>query len=386
MDKIWNRNFTLLACSNFLTCINYYLMVSVLPIYLSHSFGADKSEVGFIMSAFMVASVCMRPFAGFALDKYGRRSIFLTALLINVALFVCYLFASHLGALLGLRIVQGLAWGVITISGSILAADNIPITKRGEGFGYYGLSTTFAMAVGPVSGLFLMSHLGYTGIFVATVAVSLVSFLFSSFIHYPPFEQNSNIQLRFDTMFDKNSLKPAFNLMVIMSAYGGLLSFVALYGKEIGVQNTSWFFLVFAIGIASARFGIGQVFDTRGPKQILTLCLLLLIAGFVFLALVKNSVAYYSSGIVLGFGIGAVFPGFQAMINNMATAEKRGAANSTLYTALDLGMGLGMIVTGYLGEYFSISLAFLLCAVIILFGLLYFRNQTLALYARQKIV
>ncbi len=353
---------------------------------MATSLHASKSVVGLVMASFMVASVSIRPFSGFALDKYGRRTIFTTALLINSILFVGYIIASYLGALAVLRVIHGFAWGVITISGSILAADNIPADKRGEGFGYYGLSTTLAMAIGPIIGLLICVHQGYFSMFWATVIISFASYICASMMKYPKLVRTEKLHFRWGNLFDKNAIGASVNLMIIMSAYGGLLSFVALYGKELGIQNTSWFFLVFAIGIAASRFALGQVFDKNGPKTILTVCLLLLILGFLYLALLKNSFAYYSSGIILGYGIGAVFPTFQAMINNLATFERRGAANSTLYTALDLGMGAGMVFTGYLGEHFSISLAFILCAIIILFGLIYFRTKTINFYQQNKLV
>jgi len=43
-----------------------------------------------------------------------------------------------------------------------------------------------------------------------------------------------------------------------MIAYGGLLSFIALYGREIGIQNASLYFLIFSFGIAAARLTAGR--------------------------------------------------------------------------------------------------------------------------------
>ena len=140
------------------------------------------------------------------------------------------------------------------------------------------------------------------------------------------------------SLFEPKAVMPSVNLMVVMMAYGGLLSFVALYGKEMGVHDTSLFFLVFAVGIAISRIAVGKTFDKNGPAVILTVCLLLDIIGFAVLALMKNPVGYFTSAILIGFGNGVVFPVFQTMVNNLAEPAHRGAANSTLYTALDLGM------------------------------------------------
>ena len=78
-DKIWNRNFILLTLSNFLICTTYYAIISALPIYLVGELQAGKSQVGLVLAAYTIASVLIRPFSGFALDKFGRRTIFLLA-------------------------------------------------------------------------------------------------------------------------------------------------------------------------------------------------------------------------------------------------------------------------------------------------------------------
>ena len=165
-----------------------------------------------------------------------------------------------------------------------------------------------------------------------------------------------------------------------MIAYGGLVSFIALYGREIGIQNSSLYFLVFSIGIAAARLTAGKEFDRHGPGKIITLCLILLIIGFPLLALAKNAVLFYTSAIIIGFGNGVIFPTFQSMVNNLADSAHRGVANSTLYTAVDLGMGFGMIMAGLIAQNISISSIFWINSLVCLAGLIFFRFSVLRYY------
>jgi predicted MFS family arabinose efflux permease len=69
-------------------------------------------------------------------------------------------------------------------------------------------------------------------------------------------------------------------------------------------------------------------------------------------------------------------------VNNLADGGTRGAANSTLYTALDLGMGLGMIVSGLIAQYFSIAAVFLTSALVCVAGLVFFRLKVIGFYNR----
>jgi MFS family permease len=382
--KIWSRDFVLLTISNFLMCITYYAVISTLPIYLASELHAGKSDVGIVLSVYTIASVMIRPFSGFGLDRFGRRTIFLSALVLYTILFAGYLVATTITFLIVLRFAQGLTWGVTTISGSTIAVDITPAEKRGEGIGYFSLSTTLGMAVGPVIGLFICHHMGYPAMFIAALILSTASFICASMIRLQRKALLHNAELNLNSLFDINAIIPSLNLLIIMITYGGLISFIALYGREIGVQNTSLFFLIFAIGIATSRFTAGKAFDKNGPKNLLTFCLCLLTSGFPFLALLKNEWGYYGSALFIGFGIGVVFPTFQAMVNNIAEPGHRGAANSTLYTGLDLGMGLGMIMMGFVSEHLSITVSFLFSAIICLIGLGFFRQTVADHYERHK--
>jgi len=380
-EKIWNKDFVLLILSNFLMYITYYAILSALPIYLVSDLHASKMQVGFVVGAYTIASVLVRPFSGFALDKFGRRTVFLSALIFYTLLFAGYLVAITIISIIILRFAQGLTWGFTTVSGSTIAIDNMPAPRRGEGIGYFALSTTLGMSVGPVVGLFICHQWGYVAMFVSGCFISFTSLACAYAVNLRKrFLVRKRIQLNWNNLFEKNSIRPSLNVFITMIAYGGLLSFIALYGREIGIQNSSLYFLIFSIGIAAARITAGKVFDRKGPGKIITLCLILLIIGFPMLALAKNEVLFYLSAIIIGFGNGVIFPTFQSMVNNLADSNHRGIANSTLYTAVDLGMGFGMIMAGLIAQHISISAIFWISSLVCATGLIFFRCIVLKFY------
>jgi len=385
-QTIWNRNFILLTLSNFLMCVTYYALISILPVYLSIHLHADNSAIGLVLAVYTIASVTVRPFSGYVLDQYNRKLILMAALLLYTVVFLGYLVALSILFITVLRLTQGIGWGVSTISGATMAVDQIPANKRGEGIGYYSLSTTLGMSIGPIIGLFLVRQWNYPVLFMGLFAIGFLSLLSGSAVSSSnhPIRQSTH-SLHWDTMFYPRAMASSFNLLIVMMAYGGLLSFVALYGHGLGVANTSWFFFIFAFGIAISRLTVGKVFDKHGPGVIMTFCLLLDVSGFLLLALWQAPAGYFFSALIIGFGNGVVFPVFQTMVNNLADASHRGAANSTLYTALDLGMGGGMMLVGLVSNHTSLSTAFVLCAVLCFVGLLYFRAIVLNDYTKRKV-
>jgi MFS family permease len=217
--------------------------------------------------------------------------------------------------------------------------------------------------------------------FVSGCVISVASLACAYAIHLRKrFLVGKRIHLKWNSLFEKSSIRPSLNVFITMIAYGGLLSFIALYGREIGIQNSSLYFLIFSIGIAAARLTAGKEFDKKGPRRIVTICLILLIIGFPLLALAKNEVLFYISAIIIGFGNGVIFPTFQSMVNNLADSVHRGIANSTLYTAVDLGMGFGIIMAGLIAQHISLSAIFWISSLVCLAGLMFFRFFVIKYY------
>ena len=380
MKTIWNRNFTLLTFSNFLMCSAYYSLISTLPLFISSILKANHSVVGLAMASYAVAAIVVRPFCGFGLDYYGRKIIFIGSLLVYGLIFNLYILVASVWFMVAVRFIHGLTWGLTSTSNSTVAGDIIPAEKRGEGFGYFGVTTTAGMAIGPLIGSFILQYGGYNAMFFAGFGMSMVSMILAAMIRYPEYNPLPGQQFRWDRLLEKKTLIPSLNLMITSLSYGGLLSFIALFGKEIGIKNPSGFFLIYALGIITSRFSSGKAVDRQGPRRIIIICLTLLIIGFPLLALVRNAYGFYFSAIILGFGNGVVWPTFQTMVNNIVQPNRRGAANSTAFIAMDLGMGLGMILAGLISQQYSISVAFLFCSAFSVIGLTFFLNMTLKHY------
>jgi MFS family permease len=384
-STLWTRDFTLLTLSNFLMCSAYYSLISTLPLYITSVLNTPHGIVGLVMAGYAIAAILIRPFCGYWLDFSGRKGIFLASLVIYGLIFNAYILVFSVMFMFLVRFLHGLTWGLTTTSNSTIAGDLIPAEKRGEGFGYFGVTTTAGMAVGPVIGSFIQEHAGYEVMFLAGSGISMVSLLLAALIRYPKYVPPAGMKFNWKVLFERKSVIPALNLLITAVSYGGLLSFIALYGKEIGIKNPQGFFLIYALGIITSRFSAGKAVDRNGPRRIIILCLSLLITGFPILALVKTPFGFFFSAFILGIGNGVVWPTFQAMISNIVPVHRRGAANSTAFMAYDLGIGLGMILAGMISQHSSLTVSFLVCSAVCAAGLALFLGVTLRHYMRNRL-
>lgn len=157
-----------------------------------------------------------------------------------------------------------------------------------------------------------------------------------------------------------------------MMAYGGIVSFITIYALENNIGETGFFFMVYAIGLALSRVLAGKVFDKKGPRIIAPIGGMLVFFGILALSLAPTIAGFLVSAGLIGIGFGIIFPVFQAMVNNMVAPNRRGAANSSLFTALDLGIGLGSVVTGYFSDIYGLATAFMVLAGTILLATIIF--------------
>ena len=381
-EKLWTRSFTLLWVTNFLMAIGFYFLLPTLPLYAMNVLNASESQVGYIVGIYTLAALAIRPVAGYALDSFGRKPVYLWALGFFTILMGTYYFATSLLYLLLVRFIHGLSWGVTTTGGGTIVADLVPPKRRGEGIGYFGLTMTLAMAIGPFLGLTIMGEDRFSALFLASGVSIATAFVLANFIRFPetPLIKRS---LSFNAIFERKVFPISIVMFLTTFVYGGIISFIVIYGTQIGIKNGGLFFLVYAVALSLSRPYAGKMLDRQGPKVVTLIGFPLLILGFILLAASKNVALFSLAAIILGAGNGMVWPTLQTMIINMVEPHRRGVANSTYMSALDLGIGGGSIVLGWLAGFTSISIMYLLCGLLTIVPLLYFNFFVAKFYKDQ---
>ncbi|HIT82591.1 MAG TPA: MFS transporter, partial [Candidatus Avibacteroides faecavium] len=143
--RLLSRDFCLLAVANSLMFFSFYALMPLLPFYLGDVFGVNYSMAGAILASYSVACIVVRPIAGYLLDAFRQRPLYLLGYCAFAALFCGYAFAAALGVFVVFRIMHGLAFGLTSVSGNTIASEIVPRGRMGEGLGIYGLSNTLAM-------------------------------------------------------------------------------------------------------------------------------------------------------------------------------------------------------------------------------------------------
>ncbi|MCL6477001.1 MAG: MFS transporter [Peptococcaceae bacterium] len=367
---------------NMLMFTSFYFLLPTLPLYIADVLKGDESDIGYNIGVLTLTAVLVRPLAGFMLDSVGRKKTLIIALAAFTLAMAAYNLAASLAVLFLLRVLHGFFWGFTTTGASTIAADVVPQSRRGEGLGYYGLSNTLAMAIGPSLGLFVLNSAGYTPLFTACFAVAAAGLAAVLGVSYQ--ESTHKVKLSLESFFEPKVLSLSLIMFFVAMVYGSIVSFITLYGTALGVKNAGTYFLVYALTLLVVRPYAGRVFDQKGPRRIMAAGFIAIALAFVLLFLARENTLFIISAVALGTGFGIVNPTVMAMAINRVAPYRRGAANGTVFSALDLGIGLGSILLGFLSKKVGLSYMYLACGFIALIPMVLFYLKDAGEYRAEK--
>ncbi len=153
-------------------------IVNVALSAMSRDFGVNIAATDVIVVAYLVSLAVTIPAAGWVGDRWGSKRTFLAALgLFVVASALCGL-STSLGQLVGARILQGAASGVLTPVGTAMLYRTFLPHERVRVSRIMIVPTVIAPATGPVLGGFLVDNLSWHWVFFVNVPLGIATLLF----------------------------------------------------------------------------------------------------------------------------------------------------------------------------------------------------------------
>lgn len=382
-DRLFTPGFCYILAANFLLFFAFYLLLPVLPFYLVEEFDTGKSMIGFILSCYTIACLCIRPFSGYMLDTFSRKPLYLLSYFIFTVIFGGYVLTSVLVIFIGLRIIHGAAFGMVSVAGNTIVIDIMPSSRRGEGLGYYGLANNIAMSFGPMTGLFMHNTCSYETIFACSLVSGSLGMVMAGLVKTPRKQPVKREPLSLDRFLLLKGIPAGISLLLLSIPYGMTTSYVAMYADEIGIQvSPGLYFTFMAVGLAVSRIFSGRQVDKGKITQVISIGMYLACFSFLALAYCKNLMAWnpeITSDIFLfiallqGISFGTMFPAFNTLFVNLAPHNQRGTATSTYLTSWDVGIGIGLMAGGSIAQAFGgFNYAYLLGAGLTVISALYF--------------
>jgi MFS family permease len=392
-DKLFTASYFYACIANFLLFFCFYLLMPILALYLRDTFQTSQSTIGTILSCYTIAALIIRPFSGFMLDTFSRKPLYLISLFLFIIIFAGYPLATSVMMFAVFRILHGFAFGTVTIAGNTIVIDIMPSSRRGEGLGYYGLSNNFAMAIGPMVGMYLYDHYSYNTIFYMALVIGFIAFFMGTRIKTAPKPISTKEAISLDRFLLIKGIPAGINFLMTAVPYGITTTYIALYANELGISGKiGLFYFAMAAGIALSRLFSGKQVDRGRLTQIIAIGIVIAALSYILLAAIYfvpehnlTRILFYFSALLIGIGYGSIFPAMNSLFVALAPNNKRGTANSTYLISWDMGIGVGLFFGGIISEMFNFSVVFFMGGILNVVAVMMFVFFTGKHFLRNKI-
>lgn len=137
--------------------------------------GMTLDEAQWLATAFLAAGTVTMLLTAWSIRAFGIAATYIGAMIVFIAGSVFGAAANSSETLLITRVIQGAAAGAATPISMVVTAQVFPLSSRGMAMGLMGVGTILAPALGPTMGGYLVDHLSWRFVFLASVPFVAIS-------------------------------------------------------------------------------------------------------------------------------------------------------------------------------------------------------------------
>jgi MFS family permease len=358
-DRILTRDFALAFAANVLQGLSFFLFIH-LPRFLTN-LGADEVGIGLIIGVTAIAAIASRPTIGRIMDTRGRRPVIIVGGILNFVTIFLYLSVSSLGVwIYVVRVLHGVAEGMMFTALFTYGADVVPASRRTEGLALFGVSGFIPMAFGGVLGDLILEWSSFDELFLTAAGLGIMAWLIGIVLpERAPHIDHDQKGAGFLSAITRKDLRPLWWMTAIFSlVVTSYFTFLRTFVDESGFGSVGGFFAAYSATAIFLRLFFAWLPERVGEKRVLYPAFVSLGIGFLLLAMAESGAAIAVAGVFTGAGHGYAFPILFGFTVNRAPVADRGSALAFFTALFDVGVLvggplLGVIITisGYPAMY-----------------------------------
>lgn len=165
--------FGALMLGMFLAALDQTIVSTALPTIVGDLGGLN--HLSWVVTAYLLASTASTPLHGKLGDMYGRKPMFLAAILIFLVGSVLSGLSQSMWQLIAFRALQGIGAGGLMVGAQAIIADIVPPRDRGRYIGVLGAGFAVASVAGPLLGGFFVETLSWRWVFYINVPIGMLA-------------------------------------------------------------------------------------------------------------------------------------------------------------------------------------------------------------------
>jgi predicted MFS family arabinose efflux permease len=346
---------------------SYALLLSALPAYAA-GLGAGLVVAGSVTTVFLVATVLVQGTVPALVRRWGLGPVLAGGLVALGLPSPFYLLSDDVAWLLVVSAVRGTGFAVLTVLGSVIAAQAVPPERRGESIGIFGLGAAIPSLVAVPGGtaLTLAGHFEEVAVLAtgALLGVAFVPRLVRALGPPPPPPAPGGSRAAV-----KAAASPSLVLLAVTLAGGGLVTFLPIERPNGSLASVA--LLLFGVSTAVSRWWVGVLVDRVGARVLLPATLTCGIAGMLLVALglstagPAGAVALVVGVLALGVAYGAV-QNLTLVVALARAGESQATTVSAVWNAsYDSGTAIGALAVGAVAAGIGLPATYILTAVLL---------------------
>jgi MFS family permease len=346
--RLFTRSFLLICLATGFFYLSFYLILPVMPLYVSN-LGGTSTQIGLIIGLFAFVAMFMRPPAGWLIDTRGNRPVLVAGMAIFLLASLGYILTPSVRGILTLRLFHGIGMGLFPTAATVVVAELAPPARRGEAMGWFGIANSVGFILGPMSGLAVVAWMGYASLFLVAAGMAGLGLVCIWLLPRPARKPARPAPLpRPRDIFSRAALLPSAILLFLYLPYGTVISFIPIVAKQRGLANPGLFFTVYAAAMLLVRSKAGELSDRHGRAAVILPGMLITALSLLVLGTSSGPAGVLWGAAIFGVGFGCVQPALLALTTDRVSPEERGKAMGTFYTAWELGISAGAAGSGWL--------------------------------------
>ncbi len=398
-----------IGVGTFMSALDGSIVSTLLPVMAS-DLHASVAGIEWVSTVYLVVVSSLLLGVGRAGDIYGNKKLYVTGFIVFVAGSALCGLAPSARALVALRGIQAIGAAMLFANAPAILTKSFPPQQRGRALGALGTFTYLGLTVGPSLGGWLAGTFGWRSVFYINVPVGalaitlalwfiahdrpeghkeefdfkgaflfmvgLVSLLgalneghamgwmdsrilgmfvasvvmFAAFIYVELHAKSPMLDLTLfhSLVFSSTTLSALLNYCSVFSVLFAL-PFLLIQGRGLTAQHAGLILTAQPIVMAVMAPVSGVLSDRIGSRIPATVGMIILTAGILFLA---ETIQMSGLGLVavalgvIGLGVGLFVSPNNSALMGAAPRQRQGIASGVLATARNLGMVLGIGISG----------------------------------------
>lgn len=360
--------------------------------------GLTLAQTGVLLSVHRLLRIPGNPIVGLLYDRFSRRRLFLTGMVLAVISSLAYGVVSGFWPWLLARLAWGSAWALINVGAMMMILEASPAGIRGRMVGLYNTWIWVGYAGGPLVGGLLVDLAGFRTAMLGCAVVSLAGLAVAA-LFLPETAAAGREETRGGartqlinlwtnlrgtlTASPQAAAALALYALTIFAGDGIFLSTVTLLLNERLGEQIPLFGL--AVGAASAGGALiavrsllggviaplaGHLTDRRGERRLVIAAGMALgAASFAVIALAGSFWSVLAGTAISAVSGGAAMAAIPAYLGDHLPPGKSGTAVGAMATAGDIGSTIGPALAFAAAPVFGLRAIYLFSALLMLAGL-----------------